>query len=91
MNKTIIGKYLNYDTFIHKIDPRFKFLTNVLLIILLLWWSLYNFGNFNFLNNDFYWVATKSLKSLFSKLSLPLYIAIFLLIINMFTVKGASL
>ncbi|CAX37333.1 Cobalt ABC transporter permease protein [Metamycoplasma hominis ATCC 23114] len=90
MNKTIIGKYLNYDTFIHKIDPRFKFLTNVLLIILLFMADHFiTLGILIFSIMIFYLVATKSLKSLFSKLRLPLYIAIFLLIINMFTVKGA--
>ncbi|MBN4089487.1 energy-coupling factor transporter transmembrane protein EcfT [Mycoplasma enhydrae] len=90
MNKSIIGKYLNIDTPIHKLDPRLKFLGNILFIVLFFLAEHYlTLGVLVILSMVIYILATKSVKSVFKKLKLPLYIALFLLIINMFTVKGA--
>ncbi|WP_027122712.1 energy-coupling factor transporter transmembrane protein EcfT [Metamycoplasma spumans] len=89
-NKTIIGKYLNLDTFVHKLDPRLKFMANILLIILFFIADHFiTLGILVFSIMVIYAIATKSIKSVFKKLRLPLYIAFFLLIVNMLTVKGA--
>ncbi|QJG66638.1 energy-coupling factor transporter transmembrane protein EcfT [Mycoplasma phocoeninasale] len=91
MNKAIIGKYLNLETPIHKLDPRLKFLSNILFIVL--FFIADHFITLIILTVFMmvvYIIATKSIKSCFSKLKLPLYIAIFLLIVNMLTVKGAA-
>ncbi|BAP39333.1 energy-coupling factor transporter transmembrane component T family protein [Metamycoplasma canadense] len=90
MNKTIIGKYLNINTPIHNLDPRLKFLANILFIILFFVSSHYiTLGILIIFSMVLYVIATKSVKSLFQKIKLPIYIALFLLIINMLTIKGA--
>ncbi|AWX69214.1 energy-coupling factor transporter transmembrane component T family protein [[Mycoplasma] anseris] len=90
MQKNIIGKYLNIDTFVHRLDPRLKFLANILFIVL--FFIADHFITLGILISIImitYLIATKSFKSLFLKLRMPLYIAIFLLIVNMLTIKGA--
>ncbi|WP_373435187.1 energy-coupling factor transporter transmembrane component T family protein [Metamycoplasma equirhinis] len=90
MNRTIIGKYLNIDTFVHKLDPRLKFLGNILFIVL--FFIVDHFITLGILVGFImivYMIATKSIRSCFAKLKLPAYIALFLLIVNMLTVKGA--
>ncbi|ENY70046.1 energy-coupling factor transporter transmembrane component T family protein [Mycoplasmopsis arginini] len=90
MNKTIIGKYLNIDTPIHKLDPRLKFLANILFIILFFVSEHYiTLSILVVFSMVLYAISTKSIKSLFQKIKLPIYIAIFLLLVNMLTVKGA--
>ncbi|ENY54142.1 energy-coupling factor transporter transmembrane component T family protein [Metamycoplasma alkalescens] len=90
MSKTIIGRYINLDTPIHKLDPRLKFLANILFIVLFFISPHYiTLGILILFSMVLYCITTKSIKSVFKKLKLPLYIAIFLLIINMLTVKGA--
>ncbi|TPR54074.1 energy-coupling factor transporter transmembrane component T family protein [Metamycoplasma neophronis] len=91
MNRAIIGKYLNLDTFVHKLDPRLKFMANILFIILFFVADHFiTLAILVFSIMLIYVITTRSIKSVFAKLRLPLYIAIFLLIINMLTVKGAA-
>ncbi|QJG66943.1 energy-coupling factor transporter transmembrane component T family protein [Mycoplasma phocoenae] len=86
----IIGKYVNLDTIIHKMDPRLKFLANILFIVLL------------FVTDSFlilacmialimflYVIATRSFRSLIKKFKMPLWIGLFLFFVNIFTIKGA--
>ncbi|WP_330463586.1 energy-coupling factor transporter transmembrane component T family protein [Metamycoplasma gateae] len=90
MQKNIVGKYLNIDTPIHKLDPRLKFLANILFIILFFISSHYiTLATLILFSMVIYVITTKSIKSLFQKIKLPIYIALFLLLINMLTVKGA--
>ncbi|AWX42812.1 Energy-coupling factor transporter transmembrane protein EcfT [Metamycoplasma cloacale] len=90
MNKNIVGKYLNINTFVHKLDPRLKFLTNILFIVLL-FVADHFITNFILLSLIIvtYLISTRSIKSLFLRLRMPLYIAIFILLVNMLTIKGA--
>ncbi|AZG68828.1 energy-coupling factor transporter transmembrane component T family protein [Mycoplasma struthionis] len=91
MNKAIIGKYLNIETPIHKLDPRLKFLANILFIILFFIADHFiTLGVLVLSIMIIYIMATKSIKSCFLKLKLPLYIAIFIFIVNMLTIKGAE-
>ncbi|AZZ65518.1 energy-coupling factor transporter transmembrane protein EcfT [Metamycoplasma phocicerebrale] len=90
MNKSIIGKYLNINTPIHRLDPRLKFLANILFIVLFFLAEHYlTLSILVIFSMILYVIATRSFKSLFQKLKLPLYIAIFLLLVNMLTIKGA--
>ena len=90
MNRTIIGKYVNLNTFFHKLDPRLKFLGNILFVVLF-------FMTDHFITLSVlilvvvasYMVATKSLKSWFFKLKMPFWISVCLLLVNMLTIKGA--
>ncbi|WP_412031388.1 energy-coupling factor transporter transmembrane component T family protein [Metamycoplasma buccale] len=89
MNRNIIGKYVNLDTFVHKLDPRLKFLTNILFIILFFITDhLFTLCILIALIMIVYMITTRSIKSCFKKLKTPLYIALFLLIVNMLTIKG---
>ncbi|MGX9359232.1 energy-coupling factor transporter transmembrane component T family protein [Mycoplasma sp. 2575] len=90
MDKTIIGKYLNIQTPIHRLDPRLKFLANILFIILFFISEHYiTLSILVIISMVLYGISTKSVISIFKKIKFPIYIAIFLLIINMLTVKGA--
>ncbi|TPE57415.1 energy-coupling factor transporter transmembrane protein EcfT [[Mycoplasma] falconis] len=90
MKQAIIGKYLNIDTFIHRLDPRLKFLANVIFIVLLFVTNYFiTLGILVLSIMVMYVIATKSIKSVFLKLKIPFYIALFIFIVNMFTVKGA--
>ena len=91
MSKAIIGKYVNLDTFVHKLDPRLKFMANILFIIL--FFIADHFVTLSILIAIIaimYVIATKSFLSLLKKLKTPLYIALFILIVNMLTIKGAQ-
>ncbi|PZW01401.1 energy-coupling factor transporter transmembrane component T family protein [Metamycoplasma auris] len=92
MGRTIVGRYINIDTPLHRLDPRLKFLANILFIVLFFISAHYiTLSILIIFSMVIYGVTVKSVKSIFKKLRLPLYIAIFLLLINMFTVKGAVL
>ncbi|RMA77521.1 energy-coupling factor transport system permease protein [Metamycoplasma subdolum] len=89
--KAIIGKYLPLDTVIHKLDPRLKFLANILFIVLFFiaehFITLIILISFIMIT---YVIATKSIRSVFKKILTPLYIALFILFVNMLTIKGAA-
>ncbi|MDD7894724.1 energy-coupling factor transporter transmembrane component T family protein [Metamycoplasma hyosynoviae] len=90
MNRTIIGKYVNLDTFVHKLDPRLKFLGNILFIVL--FFVIDHFVTLSFFVLFImiaYMITTKSFKSCILKFKMPFWIAFFVLVINMFTIKGA--
>ncbi|ACF07243.1 Energy-coupling factor transporter transmembrane protein EcfT [Metamycoplasma arthritidis] len=90
MNQAIIGKYVNSNTPIHKLDPRLKFLANILFIILFFVADHFiTLGILTAFIMVVYIISTKSIKSCLLKLRTPFYIAIFLLVINMLTIKGA--
>ncbi|QJR44087.1 energy-coupling factor transporter transmembrane component T family protein [Mycoplasma miroungirhinis] len=86
----IIGKFVNIDTIIHKIDPRLKFLANILFIVLFFLADTFVILSVLLLCvMIFYVIATKSFRTLIRKFKLPVYIGLFLLIINVFTIKGS--
>lgn len=90
MNKAIIGKYVNLNTFVHKLDPRLKFLCNILFIVLFFIVDhLFTLSILILIIATIYLIATKSIRSLFRKLKMPFYITIFILLVNMLTIKGA--
>ncbi|MBU4692375.1 energy-coupling factor transporter transmembrane protein EcfT [Mycoplasma zalophi] len=87
----IIGKFVNIDTIIHKMDPRLKFIANILFIVL-----FFLADTFVILSAllicvmIFYLIATRSFRTLIRKFKLPIYIGLFLLAINVFTIKGVA-
>ncbi|MBN0919472.1 energy-coupling factor transporter transmembrane component T family protein [[Mycoplasma] gypis] len=87
----IIGKYVNLDTIIHKMDPRLKFIANILFIVLFFVIDHFvTLGILIFVIAIIYLLATRSFRSLIKKIRLPIYIGIFLFLVNIFTIKGAT-
>ncbi|MGX9358661.1 energy-coupling factor transporter transmembrane component T family protein [Mycoplasma sp. 128] len=88
----IIGKYVNLNTPIHKMDPRLKFIANILFIIL--FFLVDHFVTLGILLVFIacaYLLATHSVRSLIKKIRLPIYIGLVLALINFFTIKGAGI
>ncbi|AAT27917.1 energy-coupling factor transporter transmembrane component T family protein [[Mycoplasma] mobile] len=90
--RVTIGRYVEDNTFFHRLDPRVKFIGNILLLVLF------------FIANDFivyafllipviiaFLIATKNPKGLIRIFRLPLYVGIFIFLINMWLVTGESL
>lgn len=90
--RVTIGRYVEDNTFFHRLDPRVKFIGNVLLLVLF------------FIANDFitytlllipviiaFLISTKNPKGLLKILRLPIYIGIFIFLINMWLVTPEQL
>jgi energy-coupling factor transport system permease protein len=84
-----IGRYVPYDSFIHKLDPRFKFLAMILLMVSVflkfetLWMNFIVYGVLVIFVLIILFVGHVKLSSLFKQLRAMWFMVLFLLIINM--------
>ena len=99
MNK--LGKYVNNNTFIHKLDPRGKFIMLILLMIVvflinpsiknynIVGW--FGYGLFIFIILILYKVAKLKFKMIFNSLKPMWFMLIFLFVVNIFVYKEGIL
>lgn len=88
MTNNLVGSYIYDDTFVHRLDPRVKLIANIIYIVL-------TFLSFHFITLAIllvpllilYVIGTKSWKSVFSLLKMPLLVGVIILFINIYTMK----
>ena len=92
MSKIVIGKYLPYNSIIHNIDPRIK-LISLLIILITIFFPIGYIGYFIILINLLILVILSKLNLSFvwSAIKPMIFMLIFLLIINIFTLKTGIL
>ena len=88
-----IGRYTPYDTFLHRVDPRTKLVSMILIMVMIFfsygstWTNLIVYGVLMVLIYILMKVAHITLKQLFRQLKLIWVMMLFLFVINLFTVK----
>ena len=88
-----IGRYTPYDTFLHRLDPRTKLVSMILIMVMIFfsygstWTNLIVYGVLMVLIYILMKVAHITLKQLFRQLKLIWVMMLFLFVINLFTVK----
>lgn len=88
-----IGRYTPYDTFLHRLDPRTKLVSMILIMVMIFfsygstWTNLIVYGVLMVLIYILMKVAHITLKQLFRQLKLIWVMMLFLFVINIFTVK----
>lgn len=88
-----IGRYTPYDTFLHRLDPRTKLVSMILIMVMIFfsygstWTNLIVYGVLMVLIYILMKVAHITLKQLFRQLKLIWVMMLFLFAINLFTVK----
>lgn len=88
-----IGRYTPYDTFLHRLDPRTKLVSMILIMVMIFfsygstWTNLIVYGVLMVLIYILTKVAHITLKQLFRQLKLIWVMMLFLFVINLFTVK----
>lgn len=88
-----IGRYTPYDTFLHRLDPRTKLVSMILIMVMIFfsygstWTNLIVYGVLMVLIYTLMKVAHITLKQLFRQLKLIWVMMLFLFVINLFTVK----
>ena len=89
MNNISIGRYVPYDTFIHRLDPRSKIISMILMMVMI----FFTFGS-TWTNLIMYiilyiimLISKVSLRQLFKQLKMMWLMILILFIINIFTIK----
>lgn len=89
--KVAIGRYLPSDSLIHKMDARIKLFANISFIVL--FFLVNNFIIYGFLFIPLFWafiISTRKPIYLLKMLIMPIFVGIFMLIINMFVLDTKS-
>ena len=88
MNNITLGRYIPYDTIIHKLDPRTKIISMILLLVcVFLPIGYIGFGALLLLIFTLLKVAKVKVSSIFKSLKPMWFMMIFILIINMFLIQ----
>lgn len=93
MNNISLGRYTPYDTLLHKLDPRTKIISMVFLMVTIFftygstWTNLIVYVVIGIINFILMTSAKIKLSQLFKQLKMMWIMMIFLLLINIFTVK----
>lgn len=94
MNNIVLGKYVPYNTFLHRLDPRTKIISLIIFVVAI----FMNYGSYvnNFIINGvglilvivLLLVSKISIKSIFSSLKMLWFTILFLFLINIFIPNG---
>ncbi|MCS4537110.1 MULTISPECIES: energy-coupling factor transporter transmembrane protein EcfT [unclassified Mycoplasma] len=85
---SVIGTYVYDNTFVHRLDPRVKLIINIVYIVLTFVASHFLTLGFLFLPLLIaFLLGTKSFKSVFSLLKMPIIVGIIVFFINIYTLK----
>ena len=93
MNNISLGRYSPYDTFLHRLDPRTKILSMIFLMVIIffsfgsVWTNLIIYLLIGIMNFILMSIAKIKLSQLFNQLKMMWMMMLFLLIINIFTMK----
>ena len=93
MNNISLGRYSPYDTFLHRLDPRTKILSMIFLMVIIffsygsVWTNLIFYLIIGIMNFILMSIAKIKLAQLFNQLKMMWLMMLFLLIINIFTMK----
>lgn len=93
MNNISIGRYVPYDTFIHRLDPRSKIISMILMMVMIFftfgstWTNLIMYIIFFIFIYIIMLISKVSLRQLFKQLKMMWLMILILFIINIFTIK----
>lgn len=93
MNNISLGKYTPYNTFMHRLDPRTKILSMIFLMVTIFftygstWTNLIIYVVIGIINFILMTSAKIRLSQLFKQLKMMWLMMVFLLLINIFTIK----
>lgn len=93
MNNISLGRYVPYNTFLHRLDPRTKLLSMIFLMVCIFfsfgstWTNLIVYLCLGIFNYILMRISHIKLKQLFKQLKMMWFMMIILLLINLFTVK----
>ncbi|WP_322962578.1 energy-coupling factor transporter transmembrane component T [Mycoplasmopsis cynos] len=89
--KSVFGRYIPGDTFMYRIDPRIKVLLSIIIIILIfLASSFIELALVIIFVTSVYIASTKKISPVIKLLKLPLYITLFLFLVNLYTVNSET-
>ena len=93
MNNISIGRYVPYNTFLHRLDPRTKLISMIFLMVCIffsfgsVWTNLFMYIILMIMNYIFMKIAHIKLSQLFKQLKMMWLMILILFIINIFTIK----
>lgn len=97
MNNITLGKYVPYNSFIHKLDPRFKILAMILLMVSVflsfssIWMNFIVYGVLLLFVFILMKISHIKISALFKQLKMMWFMILFLLVINMLVPGDPSL
>ena len=97
MNNITLGKYVPYNSLIHRLDPRFKIFSMILLMVGVflnfgsIWMNFIVYGILLVLVLSIMLVSHVKISSLFKQLKMMWFMILFLLIINLLVPGDESL
>ena len=93
MNNISLGRYVPYNTLIHKLDPRTKLLSMILLMVVIFfsygstWTNLIIYGGLGIIIFILMKISKIKLRQVLKQLKMMWFMMLFLFIINLFTIK----
>ena len=94
MNNISIGRYVPYNTFLHRLDPRTKLISMIFLMVCIffsfgsVWTNLFMYIILMIMNYIFMKIAHIKLSQLFKQLKMMWLMMLILFIVNLFTIKS---
>ena len=94
MNNISLGRYVPYNTFLHRLDPRTKLISMIFLMICIffsfgsVWTNLLIYVILMIINYVFMKIAHIKLSQLFKQLKMMWLMMLILFIVNLFTIKS---
>lgn len=93
MNNISLGRYVPYNTLIHKLDPRTKILSMILLMVIIFfsygstWTNLIVYGGLGIIILVLMKMSKIKFRQVLKQLKMMWFMMLFLFIINLFTIK----
>ena len=93
MNNISLGRYVPYNTLIHKLDPRTKILSMILMMVVIFfsygdtWTNLIIYGGLSIIILVLMKIAKIKFKQVLKQLKMMWFMMLFLFVINLFTIK----
>ena len=94
MNNISIGRYVPYNTFLHRLDPRTKLISMIFLMVCIffsfgsVWTNLFMYIILMIMNYIFMKISHIKLSQLFKQLKMMWLMMLILFIVNLFTIKS---